>query len=83
MCHLKQCYTFSEKYDNKLDDDKGTTRILTNSEKEALILEANLITSITNTMINKVLLIALGFLIVKIFEELFVSTKLILFIFLT
>jgi len=34
------------------------------------IIEANLITSITNTMINKVLLIALGFLIVKIFEEL-------------
>lgn len=34
------------------------------------IIEANLITSITNTMISKVLLIAFGFLIVKIVEEL-------------
>lgn len=34
------------------------------------IIEANLITSITNSLINKVILIALIFLIVKIFEDL-------------
>jgi len=35
------------------------------------IIEANLITAITNSLINKVILIALGFLVVKTFEELF------------
>ncbi|MBQ7137037.1 MAG: ABC transporter ATP-binding protein [Bacilli bacterium] len=34
------------------------------------IVEANLITSITNTVVNKVILIALGFLIIKTIEEL-------------
>lgn len=34
------------------------------------IVEANLITSITDTLINKVILIALGFLVIKTFEEL-------------
>jgi len=34
------------------------------------IIEANLITSITNTLINQVILIALGFLVVKTIEEL-------------
>lgn len=35
------------------------------------IIEANLITSITNSLINKVILIALGFLVIKTLEELF------------
>lgn len=34
------------------------------------IIEANLITSITNSLINKVILIALGFLVIKTLEEL-------------